>query len=169
MTFRYSFVKVRFFPQTVCPHYGVPTVRVRSGVLRGVHFRPRLSTAQARTKYRLRRQYRTDRPDFGSYYVLPVSVHFLNQNVVLITWQAQEIGEFWEGRNVILCVKARKNACFGDLERRFLHASREKRALEFHFLRVSRRICLFWRFGSSFLVSESLVEMLVFGSLDLRF
>ena len=57
-------------PQTVCPHYGVLTVGVRSGVHRGVHFRPWLSSAQARTEFRLRRQYRTDRGawDFGSVY-----------------------------------------------------------------------------------------------------
>ena len=42
-----------FFPQTVCPHYGVLTVGVRSGVLRGVLPQPRFSTAQARTEFRL--------------------------------------------------------------------------------------------------------------------
>ena len=49
-----------FFPQTVCPHYGVLTVGVRSGVLRGVLPQRRLSTAQARTEFRVRRQCRTE-------------------------------------------------------------------------------------------------------------
>ena len=71
------------FPQTVYPHYGVLTVTVRSGVLRGVHFRPRLSTAQARTEFRLRRQYRMEwlPRNFGSFYRAFVQV--LRQNVVL--------------------------------------------------------------------------------------
>ena len=99
-----------FFPQTVCPHYGVLTVGVRSGVLRGVLPQPRLSTAQARTEFRLRRQCRTEwlPRDFGSFYRVPV--HFLKQNVVLrdrcrrsdgfggskrdFTWQVQGIGHF---------------------------------------------------------------------------
>ena len=98
------------FPQTVCPHYGVLAVGVRSGVLRGVLPQPRLSTAQARTEFRLRRQCRTEwlPRDFGSFYRVPV--HFLKQNVVLrdrcrrsdgfggskrdFTWQVQGIGHF---------------------------------------------------------------------------
>ena len=98
------------FPQTVCPHYGVLTVGVRSGVLRGVLLPLLVSTAQARTEFRLRRQCRTDwwARDFGSFY--RVSVHFLKQNVVLrdrcrrsdgfggskreFTWQVQGIGHF---------------------------------------------------------------------------
>ena len=39
------------FPQTVCPHYGVLTVVVRSGVLRGVLLPLLVSTAQARTEF----------------------------------------------------------------------------------------------------------------------
>ena len=99
-----------FIPQTVCPHYGVLTVRERSGVLRGVLPQPRLSTEQARTEFRLRRQCRTEwlPRDFGSFYRVPV--HFLKQNVVLrdrcrrsdgfggskrdFTWQVQGIGHF---------------------------------------------------------------------------
>ena len=99
-----------FFPQTVCPHYGVLTVGVRSGVLRGVLPQPRLSTAQARTEFRLWWQCRTEwlPRDFGSFY--RVSVHVLKQNVVLrdrrkrsdgfggskreFTWQVQGIGHF---------------------------------------------------------------------------
>ena len=99
-----------FFPQTVCPHYGVLTVGVRSGVLGGVLPQRRLSTAQARTEFRLHRQCAVDRRsrDFGSFY--RVSVHFLEQNVVLrdrrrrsdgfgrskrdFTWQVQGIGHF---------------------------------------------------------------------------
>ena len=42
-----------FIPQTVCPHYGVLTVGVRSGVLRGVLLPLLVSTAQARTEFRL--------------------------------------------------------------------------------------------------------------------
>ena len=98
------------FPQTVCPHYGVLTVGVRSGVLGGVLPQRRLSTAQARTEFRLHRQCAVDRRsrDFGSFY--RVSVHFLEQNVVLrdrrrrsdgfgrskrdFTWQVQGIGHF---------------------------------------------------------------------------
>ena len=94
----------------MCPHYGVLTVGVRSGVLRGVLPQPRLSTAQARTEFRLRRQCRTEwlPRDFGSFYRVPV--HFLKQNVVLrdrcrrsdgfggskrdFTWQVQGIGHF---------------------------------------------------------------------------
>ena len=94
----------------MCPHYGVLTVGIRSGVLRGVLALLLVSTAQARTEFRLRRQYRTDPwpRDFGSFY--RVSVHFLKQNVVLrdrcrrsdgfggskreFTWQAQGIGHF---------------------------------------------------------------------------
>ena len=70
------------FPQTVCPHYGVLTVGVRSGVLRGVLPQPRLSTAQARTEFRLRRQCAVVRRvrDFGSFY--RVSVYVWKQNVV---------------------------------------------------------------------------------------
>ena len=101
---------IDIFPQTVCPHYGVLTVGVRSGVLRGVLPQPRLSTAQARTEFRLRRQCRTEwlPRDFGSSYRVPV--HFLKQNVVLrdrcrrsdgfggwkreFTWQVQGIGHF---------------------------------------------------------------------------
>ena len=97
-------------PQTVCPHYGVLTVRERSGVLGGVLPQRRLSTAQARTEFRLHRQCAVDRRsrDFGSFY--RVSVHFLEQNVVLrhrrrrsdgfrrskrdFTWQVQGIGHF---------------------------------------------------------------------------
>ena len=97
-------------PQTVCPHYGVLTVGVRSGVLRGVLLPLLVSTAQACTEFRLRRQCRTDwwARDFGSFY--RVSVHFLKQNVVLrdrcrrsdgfggskreFTWQVQGIGHF---------------------------------------------------------------------------
>ena len=97
-----------FVPQTVCPHYGVLTVGVRSGVLRGVLLPLLVSTAQARTEFRLRRQCRTDlwARDFGSF--CRVSVHFLKQNVVLrdrcrrsdgfggskreFTWQVQGIG-----------------------------------------------------------------------------
>ena len=92
----------------MCPHYGVLTVGVRSGVLRGVLLPLLVSTAQARTEFRLRRQCRTDlwARDFGSFY--RVSVHFLKQNVVLrdrcrrsdgfggskreFTWQVQGIG-----------------------------------------------------------------------------
>ena len=94
----------------MCPHYGVLTVRERSGILRGVLPQPRLSTAQARTEFRLRRQCRTEwlPRDFGSFYRVPV--HFLKQNVVLrdrcrrsdgfggskrdFTWQVQGIGHF---------------------------------------------------------------------------
>ena len=45
--------------------------------------RARVSTAQARTEFRVRRQCRTERlpRDFGSLY--RVSAHFLKQNVVL--------------------------------------------------------------------------------------
>ena len=47
----------------------------RSGVLRGVHFRPSLSTAQARTEFRLRRQYRTEwLPRDGADSLLPANV-----------------------------------------------------------------------------------------------
>ena len=94
----------------MCPHYGVLTVGVRSGVLGGVLPQRRLSTAQARTEFRLHRQCAVDRRsrDFGSFY--RVSVHFLEQNVVLrhrrrrsdgfgrskrdFTWQVQGIGHF---------------------------------------------------------------------------
>ena len=76
----------------------------------GVLPQPRLSTAQARTEFRLRRQCRTEwlPRDFGSFYRVPV--HFLTQNVVLrdrcrrsdgfggskrdFTWQVQGIGHF---------------------------------------------------------------------------
>ena len=76
----------------------------------GVLPQRRLSTAQARTEFRLRRQCAVDRRsrDFGSFY--RVSVHFLEQNVVLrdrcrrsdgfggwkreFTWQVQGIGHF---------------------------------------------------------------------------
>ena len=106
----HSIGSICFIPQTVCPHYGVLTVGVRSGVLRGVLPQPRLSTAQARTEFRLRRQCRTEwlPQDFGSFYRVPV--HFLKQNVVLrdrcrrsdgfggskrdFTWQVQGIGHF---------------------------------------------------------------------------
>ena len=106
--FFFGKVTKAFFPQTVCPHYGVLTVGVRSGVLRGVLLPLLVSTAQARTEFRLRRQCRTDlwARDFGSFY--RVSVHFLKQNVVLrdrcrrsdgfggskreFTWQVQGIG-----------------------------------------------------------------------------
>ena len=105
-----SGVYCRYVPQTVCPHYGVLTVRERSGVLGGVLPQRRLSTAQARTEFRLHRQCAVDRRsrDFGSFY--RVSVHFLEQNVVLrdrcrrsdgfggskreFTWQVQGIGHF---------------------------------------------------------------------------
>ena len=55
----------------------------RSGVLRGVLPQPRLSTAQARTEFRLWWLCAVDRRsrDFGWFY--PVSVHVLKQNVVL--------------------------------------------------------------------------------------
>ena len=94
----------------MCPHYGVLTVGVRSGVLRGVLPQPRLSTAQARTEFRLRRQCAVDRRvrDFGSFY--RVSVYVWKQNVVScdrcrrsdgfggskreFTWQVQGIGHF---------------------------------------------------------------------------
>ena len=67
----------------MCPHEGVLTVGVRSGVLRGVLPQRRLSTAQARAEFHLRRQCAVDRrsPEFGSLH--RVSVHFLKQNVVL--------------------------------------------------------------------------------------
>ena len=76
----------------------------------GVLSQRRLSTAQARTEFRLHRQCAVDRRsrDFGSFY--RVSVHFLEQNVVLrdrcrrsdgfggwkreFTWQVQGIGHF---------------------------------------------------------------------------
>ena len=67
----------------MCPHYGVLTVIVRSGVLQGVHLRPRVSTAQARTGFRLRRQYHTDWWAWDFWSVYRVSVHFLKQNEVL--------------------------------------------------------------------------------------
>ena len=72
--------------------------------------RARVSTAQARTEFRLRRQCRTEwwARNFGSFY--QVSVHCLKQNVVLgdrrrrpdgfggskrdFTWQVQGIGHF---------------------------------------------------------------------------
>ena len=57
---RIQIIPIIIIPQTVCPHYGVLTVGVRSGVLRGVLPQPRLSTAQARTEFRLRRQCRTE-------------------------------------------------------------------------------------------------------------
>ena len=97
-----------FVPQTVCPHYGVLTVVVRSGVLRGVLPQRLLSSAQARTEFRSRRQCRTDgnARDSGSFY--RVSVQVLKQNAVLrdrrrrsdgfgglkreFTWQVQGIG-----------------------------------------------------------------------------
>ena len=71
---------------------------------------PRLSTAQARTEFRLRRQCAVDRrePDFGSFY--RVSVYVWKQNVASrdrcrrsdgfggskrkFTWQVQGIGHF---------------------------------------------------------------------------
>ena len=46
-------LSVWVIPQTVCPHYGVLTVGVRSGVLRGVLLPLLVSTAQARTEFRL--------------------------------------------------------------------------------------------------------------------
>ena len=48
----HSFIYLHFFPQTVCPHFGVLTVGVRSGVLRGVLPQPRLSTVCANSTAR---------------------------------------------------------------------------------------------------------------------
>ena len=90
------------FPQTVCPHYGVLTVGVGSGVLRGGFQLCRL--AQSSVCDGMDPWPR----DFGSLY--RVSVHVLKQNVVLrdrrrrsdgfgwskreFTWQVQGIGHF---------------------------------------------------------------------------
>ena len=103
-----------------------------SGVLRGVLPPLRFSTAQARTEFRLRRQYRTDLwpRDFGSFY--RVSVHVLRQNVVLRDrcrrsdgfggskrestwqWQAQGIGDFVKivaGAVILRTLPKRLQAC----------------------------------------------------------
>ena len=73
-----------FFSQTVCPHYGVLTVKKRSSVHRAVHFRTRLSSAQARTEFRFRRQYRTAHGLVGAgfWIVLPGVRARFKQNVV---------------------------------------------------------------------------------------
>ena len=117
---RYFF---EMFPQTVCPHYGVLTVGVRSGVLP----QPRLSTAQARTEFRLRRQYRAEwlPRDFGSFY--RVSVQVLRQNVVLrdrcrrsdgfggskreLTWQNRTLCENRGRRSILWTLPKLWQAC----------------------------------------------------------
>ena len=115
-----SLLFLLFFLQTVCPHYGVLTVVVRSGVLRGVLPPLRFSTAQARTEFRLRRQCRTEwlPRDFGLFY--RVSVHVLRQNVVLRDRCRRSDGfggpkrEFtWQVRGIEHSVKIVAGALFG--------------------------------------------------------
>ena len=79
--------KVAYFPQTVCPHYGVLTVVVRSGVLQGVLLQPR---------FRLRRLAQSSVCD-------GCPCTFWSK-----TWQAQEIGWFWRVETWVYVAGARK-------------------------------------------------------------
>ena len=160
--------------QTVCPLYGVLTV-VESGVLLGVCLRPRLSTAQARTEFRLRRQCRTDWWPRGFWSFCRVSVHFLKQDVVLRD-RRKRSDCFRGSKRDFVCKGVRfqvscwflfeslvENARFGDLERRFLaHVSWKMRArianvsrdlfvLELRILRFCGSLAerSFWKSGSS--------------------